>query len=99
MNHLTEEQLVLHYYGEEGDTLVAEQHLESCSECRHLYGSLQRVLNVVDALPIPDRDAVYGAQVWRRIEHRIPAKRRIFWFPTPVRWAAAATAFAGLMVM
>ena len=23
MNHLTEEQLILHYYGEEGDTLAA----------------------------------------------------------------------------
>ena len=54
-NHLTEEQLVLHYYGEEGDTLAAEQHLEGCEECRHVYVSLQRVLNVVDSLPIPER--------------------------------------------
>jgi hypothetical protein len=102
-NHLTEEQLVLHYYGEEGDpslgdTLAAEQHLEGCEECRHLYVSLQRVLNVVDSLPIPERGADYGAQVWQRIERRIPARRRWFVLPTPMRWAAAGAAMAGLLV-
>jgi hypothetical protein len=75
MSHLNEEQLVLHYYGEEGDTLAAEQHLEDCGECRALYGSLQRVLNVVDSLPIPERGADYGERVWERIERRIPARR------------------------
>jgi hypothetical protein len=97
-NHLTEEQLVLHYYGEEGETLAAEQHLEGCEECRHVYVSLQRVLNVVDSLPIPERGAEYGAQVWQRIEHRIPARRRWFALPTPMRWAAAGAAMAGLLV-
>jgi hypothetical protein len=97
-NHLTEEQLVLHYYGEEGETLAAEQHLEGCEECRHLYVSLQRVLNVVDSLPIPERGAEYGAQVWQRIERRIPARRRWFALPAPFRWAAAGAAFAGLLV-
>ena len=98
-NHLSEEQLVLHYYGEEGDTLAAEQHLEVCADCREFYGSLQRVLNVVNALPIPERSADYGAQVWQRIERRIPAKRRLWWLPAPVRWAAAGAAMAGLLVM
>src|SRR4051794_7848103 len=73
MNHLTEEQLILHYYGEEGETLAAEQHLEACCECRSLYGSLQRVLNVVDSMPVPERPAEYGVQVWKRIERRLPA--------------------------
>jgi hypothetical protein len=100
MNHLTEEQLVLHYYGEESDTLAAEQHLEECGECRTLYGSLQRVLNVVDSLPVPERGAEYGAQVWNRLEPRLGARRRWFQFPVlPAwRWAAAGTAFAGLLV-
>src|SRR3954463_7128634 len=89
MTHLNEEELVLHYYGEEGETLAAEQHLEGCGECRELYGSLQRVLNIVDSLPIPERGADYGGQVWQRIERRIPARRRMFAFPAPWRWAAA----------
>jgi hypothetical protein len=105
MNHLTEEQLILHYYGETGeaeevlDALATEQHLESCGECRSLYGSLQRVLNVVDSLPVPDRGQEYGAQVWKRIEHQLPARRRN-WFALPPswRWVAASAACAALMV-
>ena len=55
MSHLTEEQLVFHYYGEEGETLETERHLDECEECRTLYGSLQRLLNVVAAMPAPER--------------------------------------------
>jgi hypothetical protein len=108
MNHLSEEQLILHYYGEPGepgeagettDTLACERHLEECGECRALYASLQRVLNVVDALPVPERSADYGAEVWRRIEHRLGARRRTLWMlPATWRWAAAGAAFAALLV-
>ena len=104
MNHLSEEQLILFYYGESdddspSDTLAPEQHLEECGECRAHYASLQRVLNVVDGLPVPERSAEYGAQVWQRIEHRLGARRRSIWMlPAHWRWAAASVAFAGLMV-
>jgi len=105
ITHVNEEQLILHYYGEEGETLSVEQHLEECGECRTMYASLVRVLNVVDSLPVPDRAEDYGAQVWKRIERRIPAKRRgnwlsaMPWLPAiPMRWAAFGTAFAGLLI-
>jgi hypothetical protein len=104
MNHLSEEQLILFYYGESDDdsptdTLDSERHLEECGECRAHYASLQRVLNVVDGLPVPERSAEYGAQVWQRIEHRLGARRRSLWMlPSAWRWAAASMAFAGLMV-
>jgi len=102
MNHLSEEQLVLHYYGDEGDTLAAERHLEECGDCRVAYGSLQRVLNVVDSLPVPDRADDYGARVWQRIERRLPSRSRVWspWrVPLPWRWAAAGAAFAGLLTI
>ncbi|HTP36645.1 MAG TPA: hypothetical protein VMJ75_30925 [Candidatus Acidoferrales bacterium] len=105
MNHVTEEQLILHYYGEEAgepdtcDALAIEQHLEECADCRSLYGSLQRVLNIVDSMPVPERPADYGTLVWERIRHKIPARRRgLGWLPAPWRWAAAGVAFAGLLV-
>ncbi len=103
MNHLTEEQLILHYYGEcddnaEADTLAAERHLEECRECRGLYSSLQRVLNVVDALPVPEQSAEYGAQVWQRIEHKLGARRRFWHLDAPWRWMAATAACAALML-
>ena len=76
MNHLSEEELILHYYSEEADAFVAEQHLDQCEECRAHYAGLQRVLNVVDSLPVPARGEEYGGQVWRRIEGRLPSRRR-----------------------
>jgi hypothetical protein len=105
MNHLTEEQLILHYYGEDGgaisheepSALSTEKHLEECPGCRDLYHSLQRVFNVVDALPVPERGPEYGSEVWRRIQHRIPARRR--WLPSfEWRWAVASAAMAGLLI-
>jgi hypothetical protein len=104
MTHLSDEQLILHYYGEAGDaatpaeSLAAEQHLEGCPDCRAHYSALVRVLNVVDSLPVPERAENYGAQVWSRIERQIPAKRRWFRFGFPLHWAATGAAFAGLMV-
>jgi hypothetical protein len=102
MTHLNEEQLILLYYGEEGDTLTAERHLEDCGECRSLYTSLQRVLNVVDSMPVPERGAEYGHEVWKRIERRCASGRRARWTawlrPSPVRWAAAGAALAALLV-
>lgn len=101
MTHLTEEELILHYYGEgEGQSLAAEAHLEHCADCRAAYGALQRVLNVVDTLPVPERAPDYGAQVWAGIAPQIPGRRHRVWaLPAPFRWAAAATALAGLLTV
>jgi hypothetical protein len=99
MNHLTEEELILHYYGEEeGDSLAAEQHLEECDTCREFFGSLQRVLNVVDSFPVPDPGPEYASKVWRGLEPALPRRRfqilpRFTW-----RLVFAGAAFAALMV-
>jgi len=96
MSHLTEEQLVLHYYREGDETLDAERHLEECWECRALYARLQHALNLVDSVPVPERGPEYGAQVWRRVEAKLPAPR--WWRVPPLRWAFAGAAVAALVV-
>ena len=104
MNHLSEEQLILYYYGEEmageeGQTADAEHHLALCDACRETYGSLQRVLNVMDSVPTPERSPEYGAEVWRRIERHLPAARpRLLAGASPLRWLLATGAVASLMV-
>ena len=96
MNHLTEEQFVLYYYGEGDGSPAVRAHLDACEACRAEYASLQRVLNVVDSAPVPERDADYGAQVWRRLQPslRWDRPRGLSWWPPswwPARhWAAAA---------
>jgi hypothetical protein len=91
MNHLTEEQLVLYYYGEGDGSPVVRAHLDTCEACRAEYASLQRVLNVVDSVPVPERDANYGAQVWNRLQPALGWKRPrgLSWWPAP-RWGAVA---------
>jgi hypothetical protein len=93
MNHLTEEQFVLYYYGEGDGSPAVRAHLDACEACRAEYASLQRVLNVVDSAPVPERDANYGAQVWNRLQHKLGGRRwwRGWQAKAPVpRWAAAA---------
>jgi hypothetical protein len=68
--HLTEEQLVAHYYGESKSE--AEAHLRECAECRGELRALEQVLAVAEAEPAPERGEEYGAQVWTRIRARLP---------------------------
>lgn len=96
MNHLNEEQLVLYYYGEE--TASVEDHLGECENCRESYHALQRVLNSVDSLPVPERGADYEAQVWGALERTLPRKRSF-----AARWLTwrpllAAASMAALLV-
>jgi hypothetical protein len=93
MNHLTEEQFVLYYYGEGDESPAVRAHLDACEACRAEYASLQRVLNVVDSAPVPERGADYGAQVWRRLQPAIKWNRPpglSFWLWPARHWAAAA---------
>jgi hypothetical protein len=66
MNHLSDDRLSLLYYGEE----AADAHFEECPECRERYDSLRRVLAAVE-MPVPERGAAYGSEVWSRVEPHI----------------------------
>jgi anti-sigma factor RsiW len=93
MNHLTEGQFVLYYYGEGDESPAVRAHLDACEACRTEYASLQRVLNVVDSAPVPERGANYGAQVWKRLQPSIKWDRPpglSFWLWPARHWAAAA---------
>lgn len=96
MNHLSEEQLVLFYYGESGEAADIENHLAGCEACRAGFRSLQLVLNTVDSAPVPERNAEYGQAVWQRIEGRLGARRRVsfrWWIWAPATAALVLSAF------
>ena len=99
MNHLTEEQFVLYYYGEGDGSPSVREHLDACEHCRAQYANLQRVLNVVDSAPVPERGAAYGAQVWSRLQPSLGGRRRFVWpLLWPVRHWAATAAVAVLVI-
>jgi hypothetical protein len=97
MNHLNEEQLVLYYYGE-AESAGVEEHLGGCESCRDAYHTLQRVLNSVDSLPVPERAPDYEAHVWRAVERQIPRRRSFAkwfeWKPLAVAASIAAMVVA-----
>lgn len=95
MTHVTEEQLILHYYGEPEDTGAVASHLESCDPCRDEYRRLQLVLNAVD-IPVPQRDSAYEAHLWNQLAPRL-GRGAWLWWVSPRRLAAAG-AFAGLLL-
>jgi hypothetical protein len=95
--HVIEEQLILHYYGEAEDSASIDRHLRVCEECREGYQSLLRLLNGIDVPPVPARSANYGAQVWDRIGSRVGG--RIGWREWFAwRKLAAITAMATLVL-
>lgn len=83
MKHLSEEQLIEFRYGDAGENSVArvemESHLKSCAECREAFESLAAVLAMVEAVPVPERDAAYGARVWRQIEPKLNQRSSFDW--------------------
>jgi hypothetical protein len=72
MTHLTEDDLVLHYYGEHDDAAGVAAHLESCTTCRAANDAVRADLAAIE-FDTPARDADYGRRVWQRLEPRLKA--------------------------
>jgi len=72
--HLTDEQMILYYYGEPCDDSSIREHLDSCGPCRSEYQNLQRSLALVTADSIPERSADYGSRLWRQLQSGLHAR-------------------------
>ena len=81
--HLTDDELVLHYYGEmtADDERQAGSHLSSCGECHAQYRRLQRVLAAVDeaAVAAPELPPSFERTVWARLEPNLRGQKST-WF-------------------
>jgi anti-sigma factor RsiW len=91
-NHLTEDELILHYYGEteRADESRVASHLESCAECQRAKDTLARVMSLVDsAAPVEAPDG-FERIAWARLEPQLDTTRggwrNLFWLP---QWALA----------
>ena len=95
MTHLTEDDLVLHYYGEMDAAAEARAtaHLGECGECHGSYSRLQRVMALVDSVPAADAPEGFERVAWARLEAALPARRSgwLSWFVySPARLGFAA---------
>ena len=73
--HATEEELILHYYGEPFDSpdrdlaqgrtpADIETHIAQCAQCRQSLDELRHVLSLVDAQQLPEPLAGLEQRVW-----------------------------------
>lgn len=95
MRHLTDEELVLDFYGEgsEDERARTRAHLAQCEECRALDRELRDVLTAVDGAPITEPPSGFEREMWARIEPLLPVKQtwRTGWSGLMPRLAVAAS--------
>jgi hypothetical protein len=93
MNHLTEEELILHYYAEteRADMARVESHLASCAECQFAQNQLRKVMTLVDSAAPVEAPLGFERTAWARLEpaldqHARSGWKNLFWLP---QWALA----------
>ena len=99
MDHLDEEQLTLHYYGDSDDQAAVTSHLAACADCRAQYARIQAFLGAMPASAVPEPPADYEQQLWLNLRRQLPAKRAPWW-KTLFAWPrlAPVAAVAALVV-
>jgi len=94
MKHLSEEQIVLHCYGDAEDAETVRGHLEACVACRDEFERVQGLLKQIEPVEAPEPPAIFEEKAWLNLRDRLPAKRSEFrqWFLAAPRWALAGAA-------
>jgi hypothetical protein len=102
MSHLSEEELIEHYYAGQGADPVgkafriAQRHLDGCATCAAESAKLADDMKEMDGLEYDKLSVAYGESVWDRVAQRLPAqaveeapRRRAPW-GMMLGWAAAS---------
>jgi anti-sigma factor RsiW len=90
MNHLSEDELILHSYGEidRADRARVDAHLAACAECQIAKETLARVMTMVDTASPVEAPIGFERTAWARLEPALDSGRSgwrsFFWFP---QWA------------
>ena len=87
MKHLTEEQIVLHCYGDAEDGAAVEQHLQECPQCREEFGKVKALLAGIPVVEAPEPPAYLEQKVWLRVRDQAPDRKPIAWMS---KWAWGA---------
>jgi len=78
INHLTEQDLIEHHYGESSDGPNQHLHLATCSACSAQYAAFVQDMNSASAELEPQspplRGSDYGELVWQTLRPKLPAE-------------------------
>lgn len=91
MNHLSEEQIVLHYYGDADGASEIERHLAECAGCRAEFARLQAMLKQIEPVEVPEPAANFEEKTWLNVRDRLQESGGFFrkLFRPQQKWALA----------
>jgi hypothetical protein len=93
MKHLSEEEIVLHYYGDAEGEEEVRRHLSECSACRGEFDRVQKLLQQIEPTEVPEPPQFFEEKTWLNLRDRLAHRRGGFrgWFFSPKKWALAGT--------
>src|SRR5579859_7014257 len=99
MKHLSEEQIVLHYYGDADDKAGVAQHLSACEDCSAEFDRVGSLLQQIQPVEVPEPAAGFEEKTWLNVRDRLPEKRSSVadFFSSPKQWALAGSMVALLI--
>ncbi|MGB8129235.1 MAG: hypothetical protein WCG81_05545 [Candidatus Angelobacter sp.] len=91
MNHLSEEQIVLHYYGDAEEATEVERHLAACADCRAEFARLESTLKQIEPIEVPEPPASFEEKIWLNLRDQLQDKRGFLQrlFGQQQKWALA----------
>jgi hypothetical protein len=74
MTHPTDDELILHFYGEHApaDRARIDAHLGVCTACQSLWDEIGRTLTVVGDADVPEPPADFERVMWARVSAALP---------------------------
>lgn len=93
-NHLTEEQIILHVFGDAEGEGEIRSHLAQCHSCRAEFERVQLLLGQIEPTEVPEPPAFFEEKMWLNLRDRLPEKRSGVrqWLRVPKKWALAPIA-------
>jgi hypothetical protein len=76
MTHPTDDELILHFYGEHApvDRARIDAHLGACTACQNLWDEIGRTLTVVGDADVPEPPADFERVMWARVSAALPPR-------------------------
>jgi Putative zinc-finger len=81
MSHPTDDDLILHLYGELTPEEAAriDGHVRACGSCHDAWIELGETLKMVDAAAVPEAPDGFERVMWAKVQQALPPRRTSFW--------------------